>query len=268
ATFQVDDPAKVDEEIATTRRYLEGGKLPEGIPATGFLMLVDREAGKVVEILLFESEESLRRGDETMDSFAPGDGSIHRVSVDGFTVPVRLEQGRPRASLRSAATGRGAAWLARQSGGLEVPGSNPGAPTGNRLRAGLTCSGMDAARSYRFDEFGWLQFDRLCSALLELDSVGWEEREFGRVGLAPDRLLAPGSAVRLEPPTLIVVAWLRAGALRRTRLREVVRSALEEATVRPRSVLVLTNAETDAVAGVPVPIELLGTERLAALLDG
>ena len=26
-------------------------------------------------------------------------------------------------------TGRGAAWLARQSGGLEVPGSNPGAPT-------------------------------------------------------------------------------------------------------------------------------------------
>jgi hypothetical protein len=35
ATFQVDDPAKIDEEIATTRRYLEGGKLPDGIPATG-----------------------------------------------------------------------------------------------------------------------------------------------------------------------------------------------------------------------------------------
>ena len=26
ATFQVDDPARVDEEIATTRRYLEGGE--------------------------------------------------------------------------------------------------------------------------------------------------------------------------------------------------------------------------------------------------
>jgi hypothetical protein len=30
--------------------------------------------------------------------------------------------------LHSACTGRGAAWLARQSGGLEVPGSSPGAP--------------------------------------------------------------------------------------------------------------------------------------------
>jgi len=44
ATFRVDDPAKVDEEIATTRRYVGGGRLPEGIRATGFLMLVDREA--------------------------------------------------------------------------------------------------------------------------------------------------------------------------------------------------------------------------------
>jgi hypothetical protein len=90
ATFQVDDPARVDEEIATTRRYLEGGKLPEGIPATGFLMLVDRGAGKVVEILLFESDEDLQQGDETMNSYAPGEGSMHRVSVERFDVPVRL----------------------------------------------------------------------------------------------------------------------------------------------------------------------------------
>jgi hypothetical protein len=90
ATFQVDDPARVDEEIATTRRYLEGGKLPEGIPATGFLMLVDREAGRVVEVLLFESDEDLRQGDETMNSYAPGEGSMHRVSVERFDVPVRL----------------------------------------------------------------------------------------------------------------------------------------------------------------------------------
>jgi hypothetical protein len=90
ATFQVDDPARVDEEIATTRRYLEGGTLPEGIPASGFLMLVDREAGKVVEVLLFESEEGMRLGDETMDSYAPGEGSMHRVSVEHFDVPVLL----------------------------------------------------------------------------------------------------------------------------------------------------------------------------------
>jgi hypothetical protein len=54
-------------------------------------MLVDREAGKLVEILLFESEQDLRRGDETMSNdYAPGDGSMHRVSVERFDVPVRL----------------------------------------------------------------------------------------------------------------------------------------------------------------------------------
>jgi hypothetical protein len=89
ATFQVDDPAKLDEEVATTRRYLEGGKLPDGIPATGFLMLVDREAGKVIEVLLFETDEDLLEGDRTMDAYAPGEGSMHRVSVERFDVPVR-----------------------------------------------------------------------------------------------------------------------------------------------------------------------------------
>jgi hypothetical protein len=90
ATFQVDDPAKVDEEIAATRGYLEGGGLPEGIPAAGFLMLVDREVGRVIEILLFETEEQLRQGDQTMNSYSPGEGSMHRVSVERFEVPVRL----------------------------------------------------------------------------------------------------------------------------------------------------------------------------------
>ena len=90
ATFLVDDPAKIDEEIATTRRYLTDGQMPEGIPATGFLMLVDREGGRVIEVLLFESEGALREGDATMDSYAPGEGSMHRVSVDRLEVPVSL----------------------------------------------------------------------------------------------------------------------------------------------------------------------------------
>ena len=90
ATFAVDDPAKIDDEIATTRRYLADGRMPEGIPATGFLMLVDREGGRVIEVLLFESEGDLREGDATMDAYAPGEGSMHRVSIDRLDVPVSL----------------------------------------------------------------------------------------------------------------------------------------------------------------------------------
>jgi len=90
ATFTVDDPAKIDDEIATTRRYLADGRMPGGIPATGFLMFVDREGGRVIEVMLFESEGDLREGDATMDTYAPGDGSMHRVSVDRLDVPVSL----------------------------------------------------------------------------------------------------------------------------------------------------------------------------------
>jgi hypothetical protein len=90
ATFQVDDPDLIDGEVETTRRYTEGGRLPDGIPATGFLMMVDRTSGKVVEVLLFETEQDLREGDATMSAMAPGEGSMHRVTLDVFEVPVHI----------------------------------------------------------------------------------------------------------------------------------------------------------------------------------
>ena len=39
----------------------------------------------------------------------------------------------------AAASGRGAAWLARYNGVVEVPGSNPGAPTKRQLPGCLFC---------------------------------------------------------------------------------------------------------------------------------
>jgi hypothetical protein len=71
ATFEVDDPKLISAEVETTLRYTEGGRLPEGIPAAGFFMMVDRTGGKVVEVLIFETEEDLREGDATMNAMAP-----------------------------------------------------------------------------------------------------------------------------------------------------------------------------------------------------
>src|SRR6266550_6423636 len=42
----------------------------------------------------------------------------------------------PGSRYHQRSTGRGAAWLARLSGGQEVPGSNPGAPTREKPRSG------------------------------------------------------------------------------------------------------------------------------------
>jgi hypothetical protein len=53
-------------------------------------MMVDHAGGKVVEVLLFETEDELRRGDATMNAMAPGAGSMHRVALELLEVPVHV----------------------------------------------------------------------------------------------------------------------------------------------------------------------------------
>jgi hypothetical protein len=121
--------------------------------------------------------------------------------------------------------------------------------------------------AYRFDDFGWLQFDDLCSNLLDLGSVPWELRDFGRVGIVADGAVVPGGVVGLDRPTLAVVAWLRPSESRSHQLGRIVCAERSHAP-SARSVLVLTNAETPAVMeGVPLPVEQLGPDRLSSLLD-
>jgi hypothetical protein len=71
ATFAVDDRDKIDGEIATTREITADGP-PDGIPAKEFLMLIDRDGGRVVEVMIFETEDDLRKGNETLNSMSPG----------------------------------------------------------------------------------------------------------------------------------------------------------------------------------------------------
>jgi hypothetical protein len=65
---------------------------PPGVPAKQFLLLHDAAAGKAVAIMLFETEEDYRQGDETLNSMSPpGGGMGRRVSVEKFEVAVQLE---------------------------------------------------------------------------------------------------------------------------------------------------------------------------------
>jgi hypothetical protein len=92
ATFEGGDPAKVRETIARINERSDEGP-PEGVPSTGLLILNKPDDGKVLAIGLFETEEDLRKGDETlsaMDPPVPG-GMGNRVSVEMFEVPVKVE---------------------------------------------------------------------------------------------------------------------------------------------------------------------------------
>jgi hypothetical protein len=62
---------------------------PPGVPATGFLMLIDPESGRSLAIALFENETDLRAGDEALNAMNPsGDDVGTRASVEMYEVAV------------------------------------------------------------------------------------------------------------------------------------------------------------------------------------
>ena len=60
---------------------------PEGVPAKGFLMLIDPGSGRSLAVALFETEDDLRKGDETLNAMTPsGDDVGNRTSVETYEV--------------------------------------------------------------------------------------------------------------------------------------------------------------------------------------
>jgi len=69
------------------RSEVESGDTPAGLEGARMLMLVNRETGRGLGVTLFDSEDAMRRGDETLNAMDPG-GTERRVSVEFFEVPV------------------------------------------------------------------------------------------------------------------------------------------------------------------------------------
>jgi hypothetical protein len=64
---------------------------PEGVPAKGFTYLIDPDNGRTLAIGLFETEEDLRKGDETLNQMNPTrDDAGSRTSVEMYEVPIDI----------------------------------------------------------------------------------------------------------------------------------------------------------------------------------
>lgn len=91
ATFEGDD-AQIRQMAEEISRDAESGP-PEGIPAKELLVMTGRDSGKLVTIVLFDSEDELRQGDAKLNEMSPPDdlGGIRRTGVELFEVPVKLD---------------------------------------------------------------------------------------------------------------------------------------------------------------------------------
>jgi hypothetical protein len=83
ATFDGD----VGETVDRIREDIESGEVPAGLEGAKLLMLVDRASGKMISVTLFETEDAMRRGDETLNAMSPT-GDATRSSVEFYEAPV------------------------------------------------------------------------------------------------------------------------------------------------------------------------------------
>ena len=87
AAFENPDMSLVDELISTVRERTSSRRdLPE---AKGFLMLVDRDAGRSLGITFFDTEEAIRRAEPTFERMGdeiPEEKRGRRTSVEVYEV--------------------------------------------------------------------------------------------------------------------------------------------------------------------------------------
>jgi hypothetical protein len=64
---------------------------PDGVPAKGFLMLIDEASGRSLAVSLFETQEDLRKGDAVLNEMNPSAAGVgHRVSVESYEVAIDI----------------------------------------------------------------------------------------------------------------------------------------------------------------------------------
>jgi hypothetical protein len=92
ATFEGGDPGNVRHTVDEINRQSQSGP-PEGVPATGVLILHKPDDAKVLAITLFDTQADLEKGDATLNAMdPPGAGGMgRRVSVETFEVAVKLD---------------------------------------------------------------------------------------------------------------------------------------------------------------------------------
>jgi hypothetical protein len=91
ATFTGGNPDDVRRMVEEIDTQAESGP-PEGVPATGLLILHNSD-GDVLAITLFESEDDLRQGHETLNSMDPPErGAMgNRDSIAFYEVGAKFD---------------------------------------------------------------------------------------------------------------------------------------------------------------------------------
>ena len=88
ARFEGGEPDAIRQIAQEIASRAESGP-PEGVPAKGFLLLIDPDNSRSLGISLFETEDDLRKGDEALNAMTPERPDAgRRASVEAYEVAV------------------------------------------------------------------------------------------------------------------------------------------------------------------------------------
>jgi hypothetical protein len=85
-TFEGVSKDRMDE----MNRQMQEGEPPEGLPSSEIIVLHDPEAEKALVVVIFDSEEDYRRGDEILSAMPAEDTPGRRTSVTKHNVATRM----------------------------------------------------------------------------------------------------------------------------------------------------------------------------------
>ena len=78
------------ERMEQMDRDMSEGQPPEGFPQAEMIALHDPDAEKSLVVLIFDSEDDYKKGDEILSAMPAGDTPGHRTSVTKYNVAMRM----------------------------------------------------------------------------------------------------------------------------------------------------------------------------------
>ena len=78
------------DRMQEMQKEMEDGQPPEGFPSAEMLVLHDADAEKSVVVIVFDTEEDYKKGDEILSAMPAGDTPGQRTSVSRYDVAMRM----------------------------------------------------------------------------------------------------------------------------------------------------------------------------------
>lgn len=72
-------------------KEMQDGDPPEGFPPAEVMVLHDADADRSLAIVIFETEDDYKKGDEILSAMPAGDTPGKRASVDKYDVAIRMK---------------------------------------------------------------------------------------------------------------------------------------------------------------------------------